>query len=185
MNLKNRKLLVAAILTVSAITVFAKVVDIASQDELNALTTNNNHVIIKYYAPWCGACQFTDKPYKELSDELAQEEKFSQIAFAQANVDNMAQDFLKKEGIEGIPTFKYLEGGKEKDAVVGVESMQKFKETIKDHAEKAFSGAQKKKNKKRSPGLIGGIKDFFMAVVAKVAAFIKFIIAQIKGIFGR
>jgi thiol-disulfide isomerase/thioredoxin len=173
----NKNLLAIMIILSCSITV-ANVINITSQDDLNTLI-HNNKVIVKYYAPWCGACKFTNEPYEELSNELPH------IVFAKANVDIMSQAFLKKEGIEGIPTFKYLDNGTEKNSIVGIESMQNFKETVKDNVKKAFGEIEKKNKQTQSNGPLSGIKKFFMALVKKVADFIKFIITQIKSLFGK
>lgn len=71
--------------------------------ELNAenfvdTVTNNNIVIVDFWAPWCGPCQSFAPLYEELS------EQHSDIVFAKVNTEDQ-QQLAAQFQIRSIPTL--------------------------------------------------------------------------------
>jgi len=69
-----------------------------TQDNLEATVTDNDIVIIDFWAPWCGPCKSFGPIYEEVS------EKHSDVVFAKINTEEeqaIAQHFQ----IRSIPTL--------------------------------------------------------------------------------
>lgn len=82
--------------------------------------------VVKFSAPWCGACKKVQPIYEKVAKELDKKYNFVII-----NVDN-AKDIAKKYGIKGIPTFLFFKNGKKiPKSIVGSNiSRDKFVEFI-------------------------------------------------------
>lgn len=67
-------------------------------DNFNEIITNNDFVIVDFWAPWCGPCKGFAPVYEELS------EKYPDIVFAKVNTEDeeaLAGEFQ----IRSIPTL--------------------------------------------------------------------------------
>jgi thiol-disulfide isomerase/thioredoxin len=71
----------------------------------NALA-NNDKVIIKFYADWCGSCRLFSPKFKRLSKD----ERFSDTAFLDVNAEVNA-DARKAAGVTNLPFFAIFKGG--------------------------------------------------------------------------
>ncbi|HEY2597506.1 MAG TPA: thioredoxin [Candidatus Dormibacteraeota bacterium] len=70
-------------------------------------------VLIDFWAPWCAPCRIIAPAVERLSEELA-----GRLKVVKLNTDDepaLGQRF----GVQSIPTLALLEGGKERDRVVG------------------------------------------------------------------
>jgi thioredoxin-like negative regulator of GroEL len=88
----------------------------ATDADFDALLKDNEKVIVKYYADWCGSCRLFTPKFKRLSDD----ERFGGVAFVEvnaekspnarqlANVDNLPFIAVFKNGelVEGASTSK-------------------------------------------------------------------------------
>lgn len=84
--------------------------------ELNALLKENDKVMIKFYAGWCGSCRLIAPKYKKLADN----EAYNDVVFLEidaehnpeartlAKVNNLPFFASFKDGVlvEGFPTSK-------------------------------------------------------------------------------
>lgn len=67
-------------------------------DNFNEIITNNDFVIVDFWAPWCGPC----KGFAPLYDELS--EKYPDIVFAKVNTEEQ-QALAGEFQIRSIPTI--------------------------------------------------------------------------------
>lgn len=131
-------LLVVLLLTVcSGIHIHPTSAAVTNQQEFDRYVQSNNQpVVIKFYAQWCGACTSIEKAF----DELSKEEEFKDILFAHVDID-LAQDVATASGIVGVPTFMYFDQGTLKDKIIGIDDIQNFKEDMRSKLRNYFSAA--------------------------------------------
>lgn len=87
---------------------------------------NNKHVLVDFFAQWCGPC----KMLAPIIDELSEEYK-DKIKIVKVNVDE-AIETSKKFDIMSIPTLIFFEGGAAKDTLMGLVSKDILKEKIEN-----------------------------------------------------
>ncbi|MGY6562261.1 MAG: thioredoxin family protein [Luteibaculaceae bacterium] len=76
--------------------------DSTIQEELS----NNEKVIVKYYADWCGSCKLFAPKYKRLSND----ERFEGISFLEVNAEeNENARTLAK--VDNLPFFAVFKNG--------------------------------------------------------------------------
>jgi len=67
-------------------------------DNFNEIITNNDFVIVDFWAPWCGPCKGFAPVYEELS------EKYPDLVFAKINTED-EQQLAGEFQIRSIPTL--------------------------------------------------------------------------------
>lgn len=69
-----------------------------TEENFNEIITDNNFVIVDFWAPWCGPCKGFAPVYEELS------EKFPDLVFAKVNTEDQ-QQLAGEFQIRSIPTL--------------------------------------------------------------------------------
>lgn len=91
-------------------------VEVTVEDHVNILTTStfddflkeNEFVLVKFYAPWCGHCKQMAPEFSKASEELQQEGSNAKFAKVDATVETeLAQRF----GVSGYPSVKFFING--------------------------------------------------------------------------
>jgi thioredoxin 1 len=83
-------------------------------------------VVVDFYADWCGPCRVAEPVLEELSSTLA-----GRVKFAKVNVDD-CDATTRSFGIHSIPTYLFLESGREKGREIGVlGSSNEFRSILK------------------------------------------------------
>lgn len=80
------------------------VIETTDQD-LTTLLEENENVVIKFYADWCGSCRLFNPKFKRLSND----ERFSGVTFLNINAENNPEA-RKLAGIANLPSFSIFKG---------------------------------------------------------------------------
>ncbi len=108
------------------------VIEITEIAQLTDLAQSTQPAVIKFYAPWCGACNHVDSYYKEVAQALT-----GKVTFYSLNVDNHAltQEAMTlnipKETIQYLPTFVFFQKGKVQEQQTGVIEKDALIEKVK------------------------------------------------------
>jgi thioredoxin 1 len=69
-----------------------------TKENFEQTVTENDFVIVDYWAPWCGPCRSFAPTYEKVSEE------FPNIVFAKVNTED-EQEIAAQFGIRSIPTL--------------------------------------------------------------------------------
>ncbi len=89
--------------------------------QLQTLIQDGKPAVIKFYAPWCGACNHVESYYKEVATEFN-----GKVTFYSLNVDTPGLSAeaeklgINKEKILYLPTFVFFQTGKIQEQQTGV-----------------------------------------------------------------
>lgn len=84
------------------------VIEINSIGEFHKILNNGENKVIKFYAPWCGACKQMTEPYENIA------KKNQDIKFYCVNLDKKEfKELHKNHKIEGYPTTIFFKGKEE------------------------------------------------------------------------
>ena len=74
--------------------------------EFGTLLQDNEKLIVKFYADWCGSCKLFAPKFRRLSDD----ERFAGIAFLDVNAEENPET-RKQAGVTNLPFFAVYKGG--------------------------------------------------------------------------
>lgn len=80
---------------------------ISTDNDFNQHLSNNEKVIVKFYADWCGSCKLFAPKFRRLSDD----ERFKGIVFLDINAEENEQA-RKLAGVDNLPFFATFKNGK-------------------------------------------------------------------------
>jgi thiol-disulfide isomerase/thioredoxin len=78
----------------------------ATDAEFNELIKNNNKVVIKYFANWCGTCRLFAPKFTKISNK----EEYSDILFLDINAEENPEA-RKFGGVTNLPYFVVVKNG--------------------------------------------------------------------------
>lgn len=79
-------------------------IDVSSLEQFKGLIANNDRVVVKYWATWCGPCKRLAPHYKALA------EASHDVVFLNVDIDE-CQDIALEYSVMGVPTVALFEGG--------------------------------------------------------------------------
>ena len=98
-------------------------IQIANDKNFERLITENEKVVVKYYANWCGSCRMFKPKYRR----LATDERFEGVAFLDVNAEE-SPETRKLAGVDNLPYFAVFKNGEllegqatnKEEAVIGL-----------------------------------------------------------------
>lgn len=85
---------------------------VTSEAEYQKLISENDVVIVDFFAEWCGPCKRIAPVFEECSKQ------YTKILFVKVDVDELAE-ITEKENITSMPTFKVYKGGQVVETLLG------------------------------------------------------------------
>lgn len=68
--------------------------------------SENENVIVKYYADWCGSCKLFSPKFRRLSED----DRFDGVAFLDVNAEEN-EKARKMAGVDNLPYFAVFKNG--------------------------------------------------------------------------
>lgn len=87
------------------------IVEVESKEELDELTEENEHLLVDFFADWCGPCQMMEPTIEELVEE-------NDLVVAEVDVDSN-QKIAAEFNVRSVPTYIFYEDGKQSEKLVG------------------------------------------------------------------
>jgi thioredoxin 2 len=81
-------------------------------------------VLVDFWAPWCGPCRMVGPAVERLSEELA-----GRLKVAKLNTDDEPA-LGERFRVQSIPTLVLMDGGRERDRVVGALSLNALRSWV-------------------------------------------------------
>lgn len=81
-------------------------VELINDPEFTQKLQENEKVVVKYYADWCGSCRLFSPKYKRLSND----ERFNGIAFLDVNAEKNPEA-RRMAGVSSLPYFAVFRKG--------------------------------------------------------------------------
>tara|TARA_B100000900_G_C20591222_1_gene721681 strand:+ start:1216 stop:1533 length:318 start_codon:yes stop_codon:yes gene_type:complete len=81
-------------------------VQLATDTDFVQILKNNDRVVVKYFADWCGACKMFAPKYKRVSNE----EVHNGVVFLEVNAEHSPES-RKAAGVDNLPFLASFKGG--------------------------------------------------------------------------
>ncbi|RDI70613.1 thioredoxin [Halopelagius longus] len=97
-------------------------VHVESADHLDELVSDNDVVLVDYYADWCGPCKMLEPTVEEIAAE-------TDAAVLKVDIDEL-QELAQEQGIRSVPTLQFYHNGDQAKQVIGVQDKDDLVEII-------------------------------------------------------
>ncbi|WP_187262272.1 thioredoxin family protein [Pontibacter beigongshangensis] len=84
----------------------------ATDADFAGILKSNQHVVVKYFADWCGNCRLFSPKFKRLSED----EHFTNVTFVDVNAET-SPEARKLAGVTNLPFFAVFKNGNLVDTV--------------------------------------------------------------------
>lgn len=81
-------------------------VQVLTDQEFQPVLSQNNKVIVKYFADWCGSCKLFAPKYRRLSED----ERFADVAFLDVNAE-LNPEARRMANVDNLPFFAVFKNG--------------------------------------------------------------------------
>merc|ERR1711892_932967 len=110
------KMILSTVLSIAFVSLSVVAEDIAEEKGVLVLTdknfdqaiTENEYVLVEFYAPWCGHCQSLEPEYAQAAQDLAEQGSPIKLGKVDATAE---KETGTKFDIEGFPTLKFFKNG--------------------------------------------------------------------------
>ena len=82
-------------------------VQVATDNDFKSILEENNKVVVKYFADWCGSCKLLSPKYKRLSNN----DEYAGITFLDVNAEEN-EEARKAAEVNNLPFIAVFENGK-------------------------------------------------------------------------
>ncbi|MFT2009742.1 thioredoxin family protein [Pontibacter sp. 13R65] len=84
----------------------------ATDTDFANILKSNQHVVVKYFADWCGNCRLFSPKFKRLSED----DHFANVTFVDVNAET-SPEARKMAGVTNLPFFAVFKNGNLVDTV--------------------------------------------------------------------
>jgi len=89
-----------------------------NKESFEKAVSEDNTVLVDFWAPWCGPCKAIAPILSEIASELA-----DQVSIYKVNVDDNTE-LAQEHGVNSIPTILVYKSGNLTETLVGVKSKE-------------------------------------------------------------
>ena len=93
-------------------------VELTSKNFIEEISSNEQPVLLDFWAPWCGPCKMMTPILEEIAEQYIDKVKFCKVNVADVISSDMPEEF----SISAIPTLITMKNGKIVEQSVGLKS---------------------------------------------------------------
>jgi thioredoxin 1 len=107
----------------------ADILKVKKTDEFNNFLSENENVIVKFSAEWCGPCRTMTNVINNLNDDA-----LNGVSFVEVDVDeDDFADVISDLSIRNLPTFIFFKNNEVKDKKVGTLQANEIIDFVKNN----------------------------------------------------
>ena len=100
---------------------------VTTVDEFNQLVSENDNVLVKFFATWCGPCKSLQKNIESVIRE------FPDVAVIDVDVDEAEDELLESFEIKNVPFVVYYKDASEVESHLGMQTEEQLREKFKTY----------------------------------------------------
>lgn len=99
--------------------------EIKTKEELDKVLKENDVVIVRVHAEWCGQCKMLDRTVSDIEKETQTDVKFIGI-----DAEDADENLIIHLGVRNLPAIFYYKNGEAVDRAVGLVTKQELLDKI-------------------------------------------------------